>query len=77
MVNQPLRMRRRERRIAFFFSMRRSSLFEICQRLRLTVLNMPALVTRLRKRRNNCSWLSPALSRTEAMLAPLLNSNLR
>lgn len=62
-----LRWRRRERRIAFFFSMRRNSLLEICQRLRRTVLKMPALVTRLRKRRSNCSWLSPGFNLTEAI----------
>lgn len=40
--------RRLIRRIAFFFSTRRSSLLLMNQRLRRTVLNMPLLTTFLR-----------------------------
>ena len=39
-----------DRRIAFFFSIRRSSLLEMNQRLRRTVLRTPLFTTFLRKR---------------------------
>ncbi len=44
--------------MAFFCSRRRSSLLEINQRFRRTVLNTPLLTTFLRKRLSSCSWLS-------------------
>jgi hypothetical protein len=43
------------RRMAFFFEMRRSSLFETNQRLRRTVLKIPLLATFLRKRLSSAS----------------------
>src|SRR5690606_4638838 len=65
---EAFRWRRRARRIAFFFSIRRSSLFEICQRLRRTVLKIPLLVTRLRKRRSSDSCDSFGFNRTVAII---------
>ena len=47
------------RRIAFFFSIRRVSLFETNQRLRRTVLKTPLFTTFLRKRLSKESWDSP------------------
>src|ERR1044072_9280502 len=52
-------VRRLMRRIAFFFSMRRCSLFETNQRLRRTVLKTPLLTTFLRKRLSRESCDSP------------------
>lgn len=43
------------RRMAFFFEIRRSSLFETNQRLRRTVLRIPLLATFLRKRLSSAS----------------------
>jgi len=48
-------MRRFERRMAFFFSMRRCSLLEMNQRLLRMVLKMPLLMTFFRKRRSRLS----------------------
>src|SRR5688572_9071520 len=55
------------RRIAFFFSMRRVSLFETNQRLRRTVLKTPLLTTFLRKRFSKESWDSPLRKFTPAI----------
>src|SRR5512145_438513 len=60
-------VRRLMRRIAFFFSMRRVSLFETNQRLRRTVLNTPLLTTFLRKRLSRESWDSPLRKFTPAI----------
>lgn len=58
--------RRLMRRIAFFFSIRRCSLFETNQRLRRTVLNTPLLTTFLRKRLSRESCDSPLRKFTTA-----------
>lgn len=50
-----VRCTRRARRVAFFFSMRRSSLLETNQRLRRTSAKTLLLVTSLLKRRSSCS----------------------
>jgi len=55
--------------MAFFFSIRRSSLLLTCQRLRRTVLITSSFVTFLRKRLSNCSWLS--LGRSFTVVNPL------
>src|SRR5262245_50883518 len=59
-------VRRLIRRIAFFFSMRRCSLFETNQRLRRTVLKTPLFTTFLRKRLSRESWDSPLRKFTDA-----------
>jgi hypothetical protein len=61
--------RRFNRRIAFFFSIRRSSLFEINQRLRRTVLSTPLFTTFFRNRFNNESCDS--LGRKTTLANPL------
>src|ERR1051325_3443403 len=65
-------VRRLIRRIAFFFSMRRCSLFETNQRLRRTVLNTPLLTTFLRKRLRRESCDSPLRKFTPAKEIHLL-----
>ena len=52
---------RLKRRIAFFFWIRRSSLFETNQRFRRTVLKIPLLATFLRKRLS--SWSCDSFGR--------------
>ena len=64
------------RRIAFFFSRRRTSLLETCQRRRRTSLNIWLLVTSLRKRRNNCSWDSFERNSTDGNMFSLSNYKL-
>lgn len=54
-INYSSDWRRLDRRTAFFFSIRRSSLLETCQRLLRTIVIVPALVTCLRKRRSRLS----------------------
>jgi len=54
------------RRIAFFFSMRRVSLFETNQRLSRIVLNIPLFTIFLRKRLSKESCDSPFRKFTEA-----------
>ena len=54
------------RRIAFFLSIRRVSLFEMNQRLLRMVLKIPLLTIFLRKRLSNESWDSPLRKCTEA-----------
>jgi hypothetical protein len=61
-----LKERRLIRRIAFFFSIRRVSLFETNQRLRRTVLRTPLFTTFLRKRLSKESCDSPFLKFTDA-----------
>jgi hypothetical protein len=58
--------RRLIRRIAFFFSMRRVSLFETNQRLSRIVLNIPLFTIFLRKRLSKESCDSPFRKFTEA-----------
>jgi len=58
--------RRRERRMAFFLAIRRSSDLETNQRLRRTSLRIPALATAFRKRRNSCCCDSFCLKLTLA-----------
>ena len=62
------------RLIAFFFSMRRCSLFETNQRLRRTVLRTPLLTTFLRKRLSRESWDSPFRKFTDAKTSHLLSA---
>src|SRR5690606_34407788 len=49
---------------AFFILIRFSSLFDMCHRLRRAELRTWLFTTCLRKRRSNCSWLSPERSST-------------
>ncbi len=63
--------RRLMRRMAFFFSTRRFSLFETNQRFRRIVLKTPLLTTFLRKRLSNESCDSFGRNTTEAIVSHL------
>jgi len=67
----------RWRRIAFFFSMRLSSLFEMNQRLRRTSARTLLLTTALLKRRSSCSGDSLDFSSTlGSFLTPFLYAHI-